>query len=364
MHHSDWLQSIKAKFPGHSFGNLPILDETELLKDLKENHITFEKNEQVPVATGVPPSVEHAKKLGEVFDVCTRLEHKIDDFGERLTSAVKDAIDEKVKAEGGVNMSILKDLLGELQESLSTDIQAVAASNIAQSAAVTGDGVSNLPQVDAGIAGTPTDHQFVFADANGSMKHWPVPESFEFSKGATLIDGWRVWLVGGVHFDEGGKPWKVKPYRELKGGDMKTKAMKDDLKKWRSVYSLMESAVTLPSDKADITQEVVLSTYQLAYTMLQNNFSYIFVGSDDAKLAKHKVGTWYRKTQRSELLKHGTDSDKAKLSAPGKLNAPHGQKRSFKVINRQAEVRIRWRSEVPVDERRWRLWMWWRLWMR
>ena len=172
------------------------------------------------------------------------------------------------------------------------------------------------------------------------MKHWPVPESFGFPKGATLIDGWRVWLGGGVHFDEGGKPWKVKPYRELKGGDMKTKAMKDDLKKWRSVYSLMESAVTLPSDKADITQEVVLSTYQLAYTMLQNNYSYIFVGSDDAKLAKHMVGTWYRKTQRSEVLKHGTDSDKAKLSAPGKLNAPHGQKRSFKVINRRGANKV------------------------
>ena len=93
------------------------------------------------------------------------------------------------------------------------------------------------------------------------MKHWPVPESFGFPKGATLIDGWRFWLEGGFHFDEGGKPWKVKPYRELKGGDMKTKAMKDDLQKWRSVYSLMESAVTLPSDKADITQEVVLSTF-------------------------------------------------------------------------------------------------------
>ena len=117
----------------------------------------------------------------------------------------------------------------------------------------------NMPQADAGIAGTPTDHQFVFADANGRMKHWPVPESFEFPKDATLFDGWRVWLVGGVHYDDG-KAWKVKPYRELKGGDMKTKAMKEDLKHWRGIYSLMESAVTLPSDKAEITQEVVLST--------------------------------------------------------------------------------------------------------
>ena len=197
----------------------------------------------------------------------------------------------------------------------------------------------NMPQADAGIAGTPTDHQFVFADANGRMKHWPVPESFEFPKDATLFDGWRVWLVGGVHYDDG-KAWKVKPYRELKGGDMKTKAMKEDLKHWRGIYSLMESAVTQKSDKADITQEVVLSTYQLAYTMLQTKYSYIFVGSNDAKLAKHKVGTWFRKTRYSEVLKNGTDSDKANLPPPGKLNTPHGQKRSFKVRNRRGANKV------------------------
>ena len=256
-----------------------------------------------------------------------------------MNSNIKEAIDEKVEAEGNVNMSILKNLLGEVQNSLSADIQAMATTNTSQAIA-TGDGVLNLPQVDTGKAGTPTDYQFVFAEFNGRMKHWPVPESFEFPKGATLFDGWRVWLVGGVHYDDG-KPWRVKPYRELKGGDMKTKGMKEDLKHWRGIYSLMERAVTLPSDKAEITQEVVLSTYQLAYAMLKAKYSYIFVGSDDAKLAKHKIGTWFRKTRRSEVLKHGTDSDKAKLPPPGKLrNAPHSQKRSFKVTNNRVANKV------------------------
>jgi len=167
------------------------------------------------------------------------------------------------------------------------------------------------------------------------MKHWCVPESFLLPKEANLSTGWRLWLTEAVHFDDSNTPWKVKPYRHLGERDMKCKAMKNDIKAWRGIYKLMESAATLPSDEFEINQTFVDSSFQTAYHFLKTNYSYIFFNTEDAKLAKQKIKTWCKKTRRSEVVKKGTDSDKAKLAPPGKLNSPHGQKRTFSVPNRR-----------------------------
>ena len=66
----------------------------------------------------------------------------------------------------------------------------------------------------------------------------------------------------------------------------------------------------------------------------------IFFNTEDAKLAKQKIKTWCKKTRRSEVVKKGTDSDKAKLAPPGKLNSPHGQKRTFSVPNRRGPNKV------------------------
>ena len=71
VHQSGWMQRIKATYPGYSFGMLAILDETELLQDLRENHLTFEANKQVSIATGVPPCVNHSKDIKHVLEVST-----------------------------------------------------------------------------------------------------------------------------------------------------------------------------------------------------------------------------------------------------------------------------------------------------
>jgi len=63
VHHSSWLLAICSQFPDHPFHSIPILNEPELLHELKTNHLTMDPNDHVPIATGVPPSVKHAQAL-------------------------------------------------------------------------------------------------------------------------------------------------------------------------------------------------------------------------------------------------------------------------------------------------------------
>ena len=45
------------------------------------------------------------------------------------------------------------------------------------------------------------------------------------------------------------------------------------------------------------------------------------------------LGTWSSNRKRSEVEKHGSASDKARLPQANRLNVPHGRKRSFTVAN-------------------------------
>ena len=88
---------------------------------------------------------------------------------------------------------------------------------------------------------------------------------------------------------------------------------------------MMESAATMPGGKKiEINQKFVDSSLQTAYHFLNTNYSYIFLNTEDAKLATQKIKTWCKKTHRSEVVKKGTDYNKAKLAPPGKLISPHG----------------------------------------
>ena len=161
--------------------------------------------------------------------------------------------------------------------------------------------------------------------------------------------GWQLWLTRAVHFDDSNTPWKVKPYRELTERDMKCEAMKGDVKAWRGIFKLMESAVTMPGDETRVDQVFVDSSYETAYGFLKANYSYIFLNAGDAKLAKLKIKTWFRKTRRSEVMKKGTDSDKEKQAAPGKLNKAHREKRTISTTTRRAPRKVAKRGSKKGD---------------
>ena len=108
VHHSVWVTLVCSVFPDHPFHGLALLDEDELLDDLKGEHPPLDPTKQVPLATGVPPHIDHVIALKKVFDLCTKIDLKLDSH----------AINQKVEAEGGVTCVNLAKSLDQLKDEL------------------------------------------------------------------------------------------------------------------------------------------------------------------------------------------------------------------------------------------------------
>ena len=122
IHHIDWICGIVAKYPGYPFSSLPILSEQELLTSLQEN-VTLEPTVDVPMATGVPPHINHSIGIARVETLARELKTDMGEYANNLTDSVAEAIDNKLESEGGVNHSVMKKALEEMKDSLLDELK-------------------------------------------------------------------------------------------------------------------------------------------------------------------------------------------------------------------------------------------------
>ena len=133
--------------------------------------------------------------------------------------------------------------------------------------------------------------------------------------------GWRKWLRGLIHV-EGDQRWKIKPYRKFIQRDFPNDQLKNIFRlEWKTIFEKMTETpgLVIPAHEHEIDDAFVESSYASATRYLRENYSYIFqgpAGSTESFL----IGTWSRKVRRSEVLKHGTPEDKAKLAPPNPKN--------------------------------------------
>jgi hypothetical protein len=113
VHHSDWLFQEMGKHPGKLFYSIPVLNDPVLLRELKEQ-LTLEQTETILTATGIPPRVSHARAITKVFNICMSNKDAFNNFKADLKMAVADAVDAKVRADGGINQAIMKAQLDKL----------------------------------------------------------------------------------------------------------------------------------------------------------------------------------------------------------------------------------------------------------
>lgn len=301
VHHSDWLIGICSRYPSHPFHSLPLLNDNELLTELKRL-VTLEPNTHVPMATGVPPHVSHTQAIKQVQQVVDETKAYVVTFKEDLKLAVSDAVDAKVESEGGVNMSILKNVVDDLKKDLFEKIESITIKPCDADAQL-----PDIPLVSKPVK-VPSRNQFVY---NGAF--WYLPVTFQFPDGATRFAGWKKWLVGAIHID-GSQRWKVKPYRKLVGKDIPSKAQQNIFKnEWKPIFSKMMEAPELVVPSHDnITEDVVRDTYEVASNFLRTQYEYIFAKPDGVTEA-YTLGTWSFKIKPSEVIKHGTNTDKARL---------------------------------------------------
>jgi hypothetical protein len=331
VHHSDWLIGMCAKYPSHPFHSLPLLNDNELLMELK-SIVTLDPNNHVPMATGVPPHVSHTQAIKEVHKVCTETKENVAQFKEDLKQVISDAVDAKVALEGNVNLSILQSVVGDLKRELFEKLESITIKS-SEDEAISSD--VPLLNLNSPVK-TPSEFEFRY---KGSM--WFLPESFKFPEGATRYTGWKKWLVGAIHID-GTQRWRVKPYRRFSGKDIASKDQLNIFKtEWKPIFSKMMEApgLTVPSNVNDITEDIVQASNDIATEYLKIQYEYIFLKPDGVTEA-YALGTWSFKIKPSQVKKHGTTADKAMLPAETVANRPHKSKRTITPGTRRRPSKI------------------------
>ncbi|KAL3777727.1 hypothetical protein ACHAW5_008956 [Stephanodiscus triporus] len=301
VYHSDWLYiySVCANHPRHPFQSLPILNNEELLLELKAL-ITLEANNHAPMATGVPPHVEHQQAIKDIHTVCIEIRNTITQFRNDIEKSISDAVDAKVASEGSVNLSILHDVVGSLKAALLEKLDSITICSSDND----GSNGDDVPAINPTVMLAGPFH-FTYGGTCWCLLKSP----FQFPHGMMQFRGWTKWLRGVIHID-------VKPYRKLLGKDIYSENQLNKFKnEWKPIFSKMMEApgLRIQKDVDNITNDFVRERYEIATAYLKSLFEYIFLNKPEGATDSYTIGTWSFKIRVSGVQKHGTDNDKAKL---------------------------------------------------
>ena len=102
-----------------------------------------------------------------------------------------------------------------------------------------------------------------------------------------------------------------------------------------------------------IDEAFVHSSFVAATEYLKSSVSYIWKNAkDDGQMSKYSIGTWSRKVARSEIMKWGTEEDKAKLPLSTAYNKADNRKCGGWNVqtNRVRQVAANKRRRVAIVE--------------
>lgn len=251
-----------------------------------------------------------------------------------MKEIVHAAIDEKVEADGGINASILDNRLEAFEARIMSRLDQIGPTVLQ----ATANPQVDVQSVDAAIAPVVAlDNQFSYKG-----RSWCLPKDFDFPDDTSRYSGWRMWLDGMVVVS-GGRSYKIKPLRKLKDKDFHAVSTRNSFKlKWKPVFNMMEMCPDLDIP-AKVDEAFVQSSFRKATEYLKTRVSYVWLkAKDERALAKLSIASWSKKCQRSEIIKCGTDEDKAKLPAATSRNQTDKRKRSFTIYgDARGDGRIR-----------------------
>ena len=316
VHHSNWLLEQVKEQPKHPFSNIPLLNHPDLLKELKEEHLTLEPTNEMKAPSGVPPFVKHNKLLDNCHQLLILNGEALSNLREDIKVAVAEAVDAKVSAEGGVNSAIL----AEQMEKLKIDMREMVGEILTTTSTTNNAAVLQRDQSEQVVDPTiriPEPNQFSYTESTGITRATCIPPTFEFPSETKRLEGWRKWLCGQMFVYEG-FTWHLPPFRQLKGIHFTAENRKIYNNEWLPIFRKMMKTPGLVIPE-QVSEQFITESFERATEHLKVNFSYIFKSPPDV-VAGYKLGTWSKKTKFSEVMKHGTEEDKQKLPPPTASN--------------------------------------------
>jgi hypothetical protein len=336
---SDFLKKITAADSEHPFNTIPLLSNPELLKDLKEL-VTLKPEGHVQQATGIPPHVQNAKVAKEILNTCVETLNEVKEMATTVHEAVKQAFEEKAFENGQLTGERLQQMFNGHQErmvqmidnklsELRTEIQQHSVGMLTQQQ--NDDDDNNQIQFADGEEERNTQGQAEvrYRTYLHGGRHWYVPADFSFPTGVNLETGWKMWiqgLPGNETLDNNGNRLQapIRPFRKLKNEMLPESVRKNLQTHWRPIFLMMEQAPGIEIRETSIDAEYIRTSYEAGREYLKTRVGYVFQNTK-VKPMNWKISYWSKKVARSEILKHGTEQDKASLPEESYRNKPRKQ---------------------------------------
>ena len=246
VHHSEFLKSFVRRNSAHPFGQIPILNNDDLLQELK-GIISLSPNEQMQ-PTGIPPHVNMAVQLRGVMELCTESLTLLRQQTEALKAAVNEAIEKNDIRSGALTLNTLSAIMEEhkkyIKETMERTIQIIGGTSAQREV--------NPPEIN--MHGVECIAPYCY-----DGKFWDVPKGYKLPHKTKLEHAWIFWLKGQPNVEVLNaqnelEKTPVKPFRELKITMLPTSVSIPFKNCWRPILQLMESAPGI-----DITRGMIMT---------------------------------------------------------------------------------------------------------
>jgi hypothetical protein len=217
-------------------------------------------------------------------------------------------------------------------------------------------GAEEAPVDDFGIPFADSEQEpqpqstIVFRNFAHGGRFWNVPKTFQLPTRVKLENGWRLWVQGLPGFqiedeDHIARAAPIRPFRKFTNNMLPPEVKTSFGLHWSPIFKVMEETpgLEIPNDPSSIDSDFLMNSFALAKNYLKGQrVQYVFQ-KRRAKPDEWEISTWSKHVRRSEIEKHGTDTDKANLPEANRFNRSRVQhytrKRKPKDDNRRRVAR-------------------------
>jgi len=120
--HSPFLMATIVKYPGHPFAALPLLNNCDLLCQLKDL-VTLDPVGHIKNATGIPPHIEQGLLTCKVLDTCIDTLNEVRTMMQDVKVSIGDAIEQKEIENGHLIFDRLRGMFDAHSQSMEKKIE-------------------------------------------------------------------------------------------------------------------------------------------------------------------------------------------------------------------------------------------------